>query len=111
MGSITIDIKGRTWTFALIADKRFDKLYNSEGSNAVAMTLSATYTVHFRKSDWDAVAIKHELLHVLFNMSLTGSADLTPLDVEEVCAEIVGHHSEEIILWASRITERFLGRQ
>lgn len=111
MATIVLPIKGRDWTFSLIPDKRFDKLYNSDGGSAVAMTVSNTYTVHFRKSDWDTVAIKHELLHVLFNMSLTGSADLTPLDVEEVCAEIVGHHAEEILLWTSRITERFLGRE
>jgi hypothetical protein len=111
MSSIVINIKGRDWTFGLLPDKRFDKLYNPDGIANVAMTVYTTYTVHFRKSDWDAVAIKHELLHVLFNMSLTGSADLTPGDVEEICAEIVGHHTEEIILWTSRITERFLGRE
>lgn len=112
MSSITLQIKGRDWKFALLPDRRYDKLYNSaEGDHSAAITLPTVYEVHFRKSDWDIVTIRHELLHVLYNMSLVSSTSLTPDDVQELCAEIVGHHCSEIILWSDRIAERFLGRE
>jgi hypothetical protein len=114
MSSITLSIKGRDWAFILMADKRFDKLHNNldnqEGLN-VAMTVGAIYEVHFRKSNWDLITIRHEIFHVLYNMSLSGSAELTPSQVEEISAEIVGHHSLEICLWTDRIAEKFLGRE
>lgn len=111
MSDITINIKGRDWKFILMTDKRFDRLYNVEDNGNAAMTLPTTYEVHFRKSDWDVVTIRHELLHVLYNMSLTGSAGMEPDQVEETCAEIVAHHAIEIIFWADRITEKFLERK
>lgn len=109
--SITIPIKGRDWQFALIPDKTFDKLHNSQGEGAVAMTNVGNYEVHFRKSDWDLITIRHELLHVLFAAGLSGSAELTPAQVQEVCAEIVGHHTSDIVLWTDRIAEKFLERE
>ena len=112
MSSIVINVKGRDWTCILMTDKRFDKVHNSSGeSAAVAMTMTTTYECHFRKSDWDLVAIRHELLHVLYNMGLSSSAELTPEQVQEVCAEIVAHHTPDIVLWTDRICERFLGRE
>ena len=113
MSSIVISIKGRDWKFTLVQDKRYDKLYNSEeeGEGSAAITLPTIYEVHFRKSNWDIVTIRHELLHVLYNMSLVSSTNLSTEDVQELCAEIVAHHCTEIILWSDRIAERFLGRE
>ncbi len=111
MSQITLDIKGRPWTFVQMADKRFDRLHNPNEEGNVAMTCPTIYEVHYRKSDWDVSTIRHELLHVLYNMSLVGSAELTAGQVQETCAEIVGQHAIEIVLWADRITERFLGRE
>lgn len=112
MSSIVIPIKGRDWKFILLADKRFNKLHNSMGeSDAVAMTMTTTYEVHFRKSDWDLITIRHELLHVLFTAGLSSSAELTAEQVQEICAEIVAHHTPDIVLWTDRIAERFLGRE
>lgn len=111
MSQITINIKGRDWKFVLMPDKRFDKLYNENGGQNAAMTVPSIYEVHFAKSEWDVVTIRHELLHVLYSMSLTGSAGLDPVQVEETCAEIVAHHAIEIVFWADRITEKFLGRE
>jgi hypothetical protein len=112
MSTITIDIKGRDWKFILVPDRRYDKLYNdSEEHGSAAITLPTIREVHFRKSDWDLITIRHELLHVLYNMSLVSSTDMSIEDVQELCAEIVGHHAIEIVLWADQIAERFLGRQ
>lgn len=111
MADITIPIKGRDWKFVLMPDKRFDKLHNANDDGNVAMTCPTIYEVHFRKSDWDPATIRHEMLHVLYNMSLVGSAELTAMQVQETCAEIVGQHAIEIVLWSDRITEKFLGRE
>jgi len=113
MSNLVINIKGRDWNFILVPDKRFDKIhnYNTDEDSNIAMTLPTQYEVHFRKSDWNAATIRHEMLHVLFNMSLVGSANLDVTDVQEICAEIVGEHAIEIVMWSDRISEKFLGRE
>jgi len=112
MSSITLNIKGRDWRFLLLTDRRYDKLHNPDPEQASqGVTIPTTYEVHFRKSSWDVVTIRHELFHVLFNMSLLSSTDLTTDNLQEISAEIVAHHAIEIILWADRITECFLGRE
>lgn len=111
MSEISINIKGRDWRFLLLPDKRFDKIHNPSDDGNVAMTLPTQYEVHFRRSDWDAATIRHEMLHVLYNMSLVGSANLDVTDVQEICAEIVGQHLPEMVLWTDRIIEKFLGRE
>lgn len=111
MSQITLDIKGRPWTFVLMTDRRYDRLYNLEEDTSSAITLPTIYEVHFRRSNWDLVTIRHELLHVLYNMSLVSSTDMSNEDVQEICAEIVAHHAIEIVLWADRIAEKFLGRE
>jgi hypothetical protein len=109
MKEISIPIKGRSWKFILMADRRFDKIHNiKEDDSNVAMTVPGTYEVHFRKSDWNISTIRHEILHVLYSASLVGSTDLSVSDVQEICAEIVGEHGLEICLWADQIAERFL---
>jgi hypothetical protein len=75
------------------------------------MTILMTREVHFRKSDWDLLTIRHELLHVLYAMSLSGSTDLDAVQVQELCAEIVGHHTPEIVVWTDQIAEKFFGRE
>ena len=109
--NIVLNIKGRDWNFVLVPDKRFDRLYNQGESEHVAMTLPATYEVHFRKSNWDLISVRHEILHILYSMSLVSSTDMSPDDVQELCAEIVGHHTPDIVLWSDRIAERFFGRE
>jgi hypothetical protein len=105
MSDITLPIKGRNWKFILVTDKRFDKLY---GLGNVAMTLPDQNEVHFKKSTWDIVTIRHELAHVLYAMSLVGSADLTSDQVEETFAEIIGYHCSEIIFWSDQICHKFM---
>lgn len=108
LASITINIKGRDWTFKLLSDRVFNKQHNPEDEGNAAMTLQSKYEVHFRKSDWSPNAIKHEIGHVLHFASLVGSSDLSAEDSVELMCEIIGEHTEEILLWSNRITERFL---
>ena len=106
--AMTINIKGRDWTFRLFSDKVFNKVYNPNDEDNAAMTLQNKYEVHFRKGDWSPNTIKHELGHVLHFASLVGSSALSAEDSIELMCEIIGEHTEEILLWSNRIAENFL---
>lgn len=110
--SISLNIKGRDWSFMLLSDKQFDRLHNSEDEGGRSgITLPISYECHFRKSDWTIVDIRHELGHILYEMSLTTSSNLTPDQVEETMCSIIGTHSPEIILWSDRVAERFFSKE
>jgi hypothetical protein len=111
MSSILIDIKGRQWNFILLTDRRFDKLHNEDGKARAGLTLPNQYECHFRKSDWCINDIRHEIGHALYHMSMTGSSDLTPDQVEETMCQLIGYHGPEIMLWADRVAEKFFGRE
>jgi hypothetical protein len=108
---IVLNIKGRDWTFRLMTDRNFDKLHNSnenpEDNNNAAMTMPASYEIHFRKSDWCLKDIRHEIGHLLYSTSLVNSAKMQPDQVEETFCEIIGEHCSEIILWSDLVAERF----
>lgn len=107
--SLTLSIKGRDWTFKLFTDRNFDKIHNPEGDeNNAAMTCPSIYEVHFSKSFWCPVDIRHELGHVLYHMTQTSSAGHDTLQVEETFCEIIGHNTPEIMMWSDRVAEKFL---
>ena len=108
LASITLDIKGRPWTFKLFTDKVYNKAYCTDDEESLATTLEDKYEVHFRKTGWSPITIKHELGHVLHFSSLVGSTSLTADDSIELMCDIIGAHCEEISFWSNRITERFL---
>jgi hypothetical protein len=108
ISQITLNIKGRDWTFKLLTDKQFNKLHNKEDEGNTAMTIQSDYEVHFRKSDWSIATIRHELGHTLHMSSLVGSSDLTVSDTVELMCEIIGEHTDEIVLWSVRIAEKFI---
>lgn len=107
--NIILHVKGRDWNFILYTDKAFNKFHNNDGgSDNCAMTITGAREVHFRKSDWSGVAIAHEIGHILHLASLVSSSEMSPDDTVELMCEIIGEHVEEIVLWKSRVVERFL---
>lgn len=100
-------IKGREWTFYLLSDKVFDKLHNPEGESNNAMTLPPKYEVHFPKSSWNIIDIRHELGHCFFAMTETMSSNLDVEQVEETFCSIIGNNLPEIQLISDRIAECF----
>ena len=109
--SIVLSIKGRDWTFNLLADRTFDKLYNTMEEGNTAMTMANQYRTDFRKSDWCVVDIIHEIGHILYSLAPTRSANLSVADVEEVMCDIYSTEYFEIGLWVGRISEKFFGRE
>ena len=110
---LTLNIKGKNWLFILLPDRSFDKQHNSdpEEEPASAITIPSIQEVHFRKTDLNPNVVAHELLHVLVQASLVGSASLSPQQVEELCCEIVGEHYAEIALWVTQILTRFMHKE
>lgn len=109
LAAITRDIKGRSWTFKLLSDRVFDKIHNPEGDEGnTGMTIFSRYEVHFSKSEWDLVDIRHEIAHIFFFMSNTGSAELTALQTEETMCEIFGSNALEMCVHADVVAECFL---
>lgn len=106
--SITIPIKGRNWTFRLFTDKAFDKLYNPNDEGNAGMTVFSQYEVHFPKSEWDVVDIRHEILHIYKFMCNTGSATLDVDQTEELLCEVFGNNALEMCMYADQVAERFL---
>lgn len=107
---VILPIKGSKWTFKLVNDKLYDKTHlNIDGDeDSSAITLPVQREVHFRKSDITLSIIRHELLHVLVNSSLIGSSALSCHQMEELCAEIIGEHCSDLILWSDLIMNNFL---
>lgn len=111
LASTQIKIKGRPWKFILMTDRAFDKLHNSNEDEAdnqnAAMTISTKYEVHFPKSYWNIIDIRHELTHCYYAMAGVNSSELTTLQVEETLCEIVGKDGPEIMMNADRVAECF----
>ena len=106
--TILINVKGSDWTFKLFTDRAFNKLHNPTGEeNNAAMTLLNIREVHFSKSDWCLVDLRHELVHVFYAMTHTSSSDHDPLQVEETIAEIIGQNYSEIGVISDKVAERF----
>jgi hypothetical protein len=109
LASISLDIKGRSWNFILYPDRTYNKLHNSEeGSDSCAMTLQGTREVHFRKSDFNGIAILHEIGHILHFASLVSSSEMSAHDTVELMCEIIGEHAEEMVMWKAKVLDRFL---
>lgn len=108
LAHIIKEIKGKQWHFKLFSDRVFDKVHNPNDEGNAGMTIFSKYEVHFSKSEWDLVDIRHELSHVYFYMSNTGSAELSALQTEETMCEIFGNHAPEMVMIADSIAECFL---
>jgi hypothetical protein len=104
---ITLSIKGRDWSFKLLTDASFNKLHNYDDGDRPAVTMPQQYEVHFRKSDWTVIDIRHELGHVYYAMSDNESADPTPGQVEEQMCTIIGNYLADIAYYLDRIVEKW----
>ena len=102
---ITLNIRGRDWTFSLISAMKFDKLHNADTKGRTGVTIIPSYEVHFK--EWSMVDIRHELGHILYAMNRGETSDPTPDQVEEIMCQLIAFHHSDIGVWADRIAERF----
>lgn len=84
--SITLDIKGVSYEFILQSPQTYKR---NHGSDSAAITYVKDKKVFFRTDEFTNGTIRHEISHVLFAESHTGSSDLSADQVEEVFCEII----------------------
>lgn len=101
MNSFKITIKGSEWTVKFHTDATYKKKIATDSG---AETWITEKTIHFNKAEINMGFIRHELLHAFVAESSVESAQLTPDQVEEVCASIIQKHWNDINL----ITEQIL---
>lgn len=84
--SIEVEIKGVLYEFILQNPQTYKR---NHGSDSDAVTYIREKKVYFRTDEFTPQVVKHELGHVFFAESHTGSSDLKPDQVEEVFCEIL----------------------
>lgn len=104
MNYFKIDIYGDSWGFYLIPDD--DNVIADE--TAAAETDIDKREIYFRKSELEYTVVLHELWHVLFHYSFTGSAGLDSDQLEEISAELFAHKSEKMIEIGRQVYENLV---
>lgn len=102
-----LPIKGKDWKIEFLTQKEFDKK-NPNSESCAALTFISTKNIQFIKSHLNMVTIYHELFHALLGECSVSSADLQPLQVEEVCCELVGEHLEDLLILGKKIIDYYL---
>jgi hypothetical protein len=91
--SIVIEIKGNHYEFILQSPQTYKR---NHGSDSAAITYVKDKKVFFRTDEFNNNTIRHEIAHILFAESHTGSSDLSPDQVEEVFCEIIAEMYSQI---------------
>lgn len=104
--SLNINIKGKTWKVTFLTDKTFIKKHQDE--NCEAITTSHIREIDFKEGIFSRATALHEVFHAFMAECLTGSASLDPHQVEELAAEIVGEHVDDMINAANKIVDHYL---
>lgn len=99
-----LKIKDIYWTFVVLSDKEYELLH---GKDSGGITLPLKQIVHFRKSLVNPLIIAHELFHVYVASCCFSSTDDIGKDaMEEVGAEIIEFHLDDIVKFRDKIYER-----
>lgn len=95
MKSLELFIKDISWKFQVKTDKDYEQLH---GSNCNATTSSTGGYVHFKESKFSMKLVLHEMFHVYSKSCCTESMnDLDAYNMEELGAEIIEHHCEQLL--------------
>jgi len=88
-------IKDVEWVFRLMDKKPYIELH---GSESLAITNPDKMEVDFRSDGINGQVVGHELFHVYSVSCGTHSTNgITKEDMEEIAAEIVGFHLEQMV--------------
>ncbi len=90
-----IRIKDIEWTVKLQNDEEY---FNMHEDDSLALTNRNELVVYFRESAVVKRIVTHELMHVYVASCCVGSTTNTTIDdAEEICAEIIEYHIDDII--------------
>lgn len=103
--SLETQIRGFTFVHCLLNDQEFERTHK-ESEHTEAITLWHTKRVDYKASKLSIQNVRHEILHCYFFATLSETADLSPLQVEEILAETFGHFGPEMIKMADLIYKK-----
>lgn len=86
-------ILGKSWRVKVVSPKTYMK---NHGDDSDAITDLNKRVIDFRNDEFNIEVIRHEIFHAFLEESMVSRASLTPEQVEEIAAEIVGRYAEEI---------------
>jgi hypothetical protein len=103
--SLKITMKGIEWTVYAHSTASYKRRH---GSDSHAITYTKDREIFFNKDTLAPDYVRHELLHAFVASSSTNSSSLDVDQMEELCAEIIGEHGVELMLYADQILNFFL---
>lgn len=92
-----LKIAGDFWEIRLLSPEVFIKEHGPHFKEAAAVTNVLTRTVDYRTDELTEVNVRHETFHMYFSTQLIFDADLSPDQVEETAACLMGKYGEEYI--------------
>jgi hypothetical protein len=102
---VEVQVRGFTFTHRLLNDAEFERTH--EGSqHTEAITLWHTKRVDYKASKLSIENVRHEVAHMYMYCSLSETAELTPLQVEEIMAETFGYFGPEMLKVADLIYKK-----
>ena len=100
---LQIKIKGKDWIVKFRKQKAYEKELDHTEVPGAAITHPDTRIIGINLDIILPEQIRHELFHALFTECNVESADLTPIQVEEVCSSLAGEYAIDIIKIADYI--------
>lgn len=91
---IKFPVLGNTWKAYIHSDDTFCRRYGDEDA---AFVVVGKNEVHFNAEELSLITVKHEIVHMFVEAMCTGSAELTALQTEELCAEIFATHGDHML--------------
>jgi len=106
---LVLNIKGIDWTFNVQTETAFRKMHGLNGKNAEAIIYPHDREVYFSSVYLSPYSVRHELAHVYVASTNTSSmTSMTVDDMEELFADIIGEHLDQIQELTSKILNHFL---
>ncbi len=101
MKPIKIRIKDIEWQVELLSDLDYE---DKHGKDSQGITNKDTKVVNLKKASFSVELIRHELVHVyLSSCCIDSCPTINAEDYEEVFAEIIAYHGEDICKYAKKL--------
>lgn len=101
---IQLNIKGLDWKFKLYSNKEYIRL---NGKSSQGFTMKAEREAHFNINYVETPLVLHELIHVYMSSCCIDSAEIDAYEREEIFADVIAHHINDIQYDCQSIIEHF----
>lgn len=102
--SVQVQIRGINFKCRLLKDADFEILHGNQADGSTGLL---SKTIDFKASRLSMELVKHEIFHAYFYTSLTETALLEPLQVEECAAELFAYFGAEMIKTSDHVFKKF----